>query len=326
MPEPGLAIDPLVSAALAVAAAFAMGFAIQRGGTCMVAAVEQIYRAKSASKLLALLECSLWTSVLGFGALSAGLRFTASPDFSPGLTAIVGGLLLGLGASVNGACVFGSVARIGSRDFNYLLALPGFFLGSLAHHLFIGTASVMVRGIQHDTRAGPLIVLLVACLVFGLVHAWRNARTSGMFLGYRLATVSIGFAFVLLAVVSGPWTYTEVFARAAHGGAGPSLLEATLLGALLAGAVVGGGNGTRGGAFRIARAVQCLAGGALMGVGSAMIPGGNDNLILIGIPAFQSHAWLAICSMVLAIAIWLKLGAFRRNLGEVGRAGRANST
>jgi toxin CptA len=48
-------------------------------------------------------------------------------------------------------------------------------------------------------------------------------------------------------------------------------------------------------------AFRCLAGGALMGVGSAMIPGGNDNLILVGLPMAMPYAWQAIAAMILAI-------------------------
>lgn len=325
MPGLGEPIDPMAAFLLALAAALAMGFAIQRGGTCMVAAVDQLVRKKSATRLLALIECSLWTSGLGLGAISLGLHFTASPAYAPGLTTFFGGLLLGLGASVNGACVFGSVARIGSRDWNYLLALPGFFLGSLAHHHAVGAPAGAAMGTSASVWSLPLLVLLAGSLAYGATRAWRGRRTSGPLFDYRLATISIGFAFVVLAVVSGPWTYTEVFSRVAHGGAAPSIFEAALLGALLAGAVIGGWNGARGGGFRMTRALQCLVGGMLMGAGSSLIPGGNDNLILVGLPSFQSHAWLAILSMILAIAIWLKVGEFWRNLAAARELGRANS-
>ena len=325
MPGPGALIDPMTAFLLALAAALAMGFAIQRGGTCMVAAVDQLISKKSATKLLVLLECSLWTSGLGLGAISLGLHFAASPGYTLGLTTFLGGLLLGLGASINGACVFGSVARIGSRDWNYLLALPGFFLGSLAHHHVIGAASSAAQSMSAGVWTEPLFVLLAGSLAYGATRAWRGRRTSGPLFDYRLATISIGFAFVVLAVMSGPWTYTEVFSRVAHGGAAPSIFEAALLGALLAGAVIGGWNGARGGGFRVTRALQCLVGGMLMGAGSSLIPGGNDNLILVGLPSFQSHAWLAILSMVMAIVIWLKVGEFWRNLAAAREPGRANS-
>ena len=48
--------------ALAALCAGVMGFAIQRGGTCTVAAVEEIVDKHSARRLLALGEASLWVA------------------------------------------------------------------------------------------------------------------------------------------------------------------------------------------------------------------------------------------------------------------------
>ena len=44
-----------------------------------------------------------------------------------------------------------------------------------------------------------------------------------------------------------------------------------------------------------------------MGLGSLLIPGSNDGLILIGIPLLRPYAWLALASMCLAIAAALVL-------------------
>ncbi|MNR68762.1 hypothetical protein D3C85_1935240 [compost metagenome] len=44
-----------------------------------------------------------------------------------------------------------------------------------------------------------------------------------------------------------------------------------------------------------------------MGVGSTLVPGGNDSLILFGMPLLWPNAWLAFASMCLVavVAIWL---------------------
>jgi len=47
-----------------------------------------------------------------------------------------------------------------------------------------------------------------------------------------------------------------------------------------------------------------------MGWGSLLVPGGNDGLILIGVPLFQPHAWVATGSMAATIAAGLLI---RRN-------------
>ena len=153
---------------VAVIAAAAMGFAIQRGGTCMVAAVDQLVRDGSAKKLVALGECSLWTSALGILALAAGLGFAASPAYPVGVATLVGGLLLGLGAWLNGACVFGSIARIGGRDWHYLLTPPGFFFGCLLHAGLVGAPAMPVAAVP-ATVARPLLVLFIAASI-GVSH------------------------------------------------------------------------------------------------------------------------------------------------------------
>ncbi|HSB22715.1 MAG TPA: YeeE/YedE thiosulfate transporter family protein, partial [Burkholderiaceae bacterium] len=102
----------LISAAVVVAAACAglMGFAIQRGATCTVAAVDELLSKRRATRLIAMLEASLW--VAGGLALATLLGvLPAMPAAYPVSTWVfIGGALLGFGAWLNGACVFGAIA------------------------------------------------------------------------------------------------------------------------------------------------------------------------------------------------------------------------
>lgn len=321
MTEP--AFQPL-ALALAVLAAAGMGFAIQRGGTCMVSAVDHLVRQRSPSKLIALAECSLWTSLIGLIAGSTGFVIAASPFYPVGLETLVGGLLLGTGAWLNGACVFGSIARIGGRDWHYLLTPPGYFLGSLLHHEVLGgyAASVPVGSV---VKLEPLLILLALTSLIASLRALRRAegKVAGLW-DYRHATIAIGFAFVALVLVAGPWTYTEALGKLSHGLGAPSWREGLLFSALLGGAIIGGRGLAGPDRFAARRGLLCLGGGALMGFGGSMVPGGNDNLILVGLPGLQPHAWLAIGAMVVAIAAGLNLGRlesklrFSRGKGEPG--------
>lgn len=47
----------------------------------------------------------------------------------------------------------------------------------------------------------------------------------------------------------------------------------------------------------------------MMGVGSLLIPGGNDDLILTGMPLLWPHAWISFATMFATIAVALKLRA-----------------
>ncbi len=108
----------LTSVAFLVAALCAaiMGFAIQRGATCTVAAVDEFVNKRRLRRLASMGEASLW--VLG-GLLIAnalGLLGFMPAGYAIGATTIAGGALLGVGAYVNRACVFGAIARLGSGE------------------------------------------------------------------------------------------------------------------------------------------------------------------------------------------------------------------
>ncbi|HZD53231.1 MAG TPA: YeeE/YedE thiosulfate transporter family protein, partial [Woeseiaceae bacterium] len=89
---------------------------------------------------------------------------------------------------------------------------------------------------------------------------------------------------------------------------GPVTLRWLLLAALLTGAVLGA---QRAGRFRIDRGLRRwrghLAGGFLMGLGTALVPGGNDVLVLHGVPAMSPHALPALAGMMAGIAGTLTL-------------------
>ncbi|MFC0588276.1 YeeE/YedE thiosulfate transporter family protein [Novosphingobium aquiterrae] len=318
----------LVAFLVAMLAAALMGFAIQQGGTCMVGAVSQIVTECRTGRAMALAECCLWVVALGMAGLVAGLHFQASPAFPVDFMVATGGLLLGFGAWLNDACVFGSIARIGNRDFNYLFTPPGYFLGSLTHARFAGDGLPSMPMSPLPGKATVLLLLLFAGSVIVSLRQLRALQRSGLkrrqLWDYRHATITIGIAFVALAVLAGPWTYTEALWRAAHRRSMPSLGDIVLFAALLAGAVIGGRKIARTVKLSARRALFCLIGGALMGLGAALVPGGNDNLILAGLPWLQPHAWLAIGAMALTIAAGLLVGRVWRKLFQAGFESRAS--
>src|ERR1043166_5837204 len=121
---PGLAIA-FVCAAL-------MGFAIQRGGTCLVAAVDEVVAKRRFNRLLALGEASLLVAAGMVAAQLLGALPMEPRAFEPTGWTVLGGMIMGLGAYVAGACVFGAIARIGNGEPAYFLVPLGFFLGCVA--------------------------------------------------------------------------------------------------------------------------------------------------------------------------------------------------
>lgn len=296
-----------------------MGYAIQRGGTCTVAAIDEVLRKRRVNRLLSLLEASVWV----LGGLLIANAFNLMPPMPAGYVItpwmVVGAALLGLGAAINRACVFGAIARFGSGEWAYLAAPVGFFIGCvlwqvlgqtlLANHApqKIATASIAFQapavlawmiGAWMLWRLVNLVIVSINHPKTVLAKVWQP----------HAATVVIGITFFFVLFLAGPWAYTDALADWARRMMDNTLQRSLLLLALLAGAVYGGWTAGRfkSAGITLPDIARCLIGGALMGAGSVMIPGSNDGLILTGMPLLWPHAWISFSVMCVTIAFFLK--------------------
>lgn len=300
---------------VALPCAALMGYAIQRGATCTVAAVDEVLTKRSVRRLASLAEAALWVA----GGLLLARLAMQLPALPAGVAAgpwtVAGAVLLGLGAWLNGACVFGAVARFGSGEWAYALTPLGFYLGCLSVAALFGAPApqALAAGspvLDLPPAAGALFLAFAAWRVTGL--AWHGrAMFAQRLWAPHAATSVIGVSFVLMLLAVGAWAYTDLLADLARGMAGRVGTRVLLALALLAGAAWGG---WRAGRWRPARPapaqlLRCLAGGALMGWGTLLIPGSNDGLILIGMPLLWPYAWLAFATMCASIALAMRLAA-----------------
>lgn len=321
-----------LSFAGALLCAAVMGFAIQRGATCAVAAVSEITSSRSCSRLRAMAEASLY--VCGGLLIAQRLHLLpAMPSGYPvdGLT-VLGGALLGLGAFINGACVFGAIARLGSGQWAYAATPLGYYAGCVGLlALWPQAERPALAATSPVWGAAPLLTVLFLLFVgWRLLRLWQRARRHGApapleqtwhaRVGARIwsphhATTVIGVTFLLLLLLAGAWSYTEVLAELARGSAAMLPARALLSLGLLAGAILGGMSAGRreGPATSSAQCLRCFAGGAFMGWGGMLIPGGNDGLLLVGMPLLWPYAWVAFGTMCVTIALaqWLQ-----RRLGQ----------
>lgn len=303
IPSTGIFAVGLVSAAL-------MGLAIQRGATCMVAAVDEIVNSRRATRAAALAEAALWVG--GMTVIAAALGWLTMPSAAYTVTGatVAGGVLLGIGAWINRACVFGAVARIGSGEWAYLATPVGFFIGCLVPF----AAPLRAAGPVSPTDAS---VTLVVAILFIPVALWRLVEAvRAPHLGRHLwhphrATLLIAFSFVTALLSVGYWAYTDALAALARSMDAMLSLRGAMVVALLAGAIAGGAiaGKLRAQPPRAALVLRALVGGALMGMGAALVPGSNDGLILQGLPAFRPHAWVAVTVMTASIAAAILLDA-----------------
>ena len=307
------------SLAFAVAALCAgiMGYAIQRGATCTVAAVDEIVTQRTCQRLISLLEAALWVA----GGLAIAQTLHLLPQMPAGYSTsawtVIGGALLGLGAYVNGACVFGAIARFGSGEWAYIVTPIGFYLGCLSVVPLFGVP--MPRQLPYGS---PVLAASAAiAVVFAIYALWRLGRSwrrggggagsarwhealAARIWSPHTATTVIGVTFVLMLLLVGGWAYTDVLAELARGMTASVGARSVLALALLAGAVLGGWTARRFRSTRVSfgQVLRCLSGGVLMGWGSLLLPGGNDGLILVGMPLAWPYAWLAIATMCVTIA------------------------
>ena len=305
---------------VAVLCAGLMGFAIQRGATCTVAAVEEVINKGSARRLMSLVEASVWVAGGLLVAQALGVLQVMPSGYALSGWTVLGGVLLGLGAYINGACVFGAIARFGSGEWAYLVTPLGFYLGCLS----VGAIVAVPQHLALPYGSPVLQLPAWAAVLFLLFVAWRIARPlwgrgqgapSDRFsarardaLASRIwsphaATSVIGITFFFMLVLVGAWAYTDVLAELARGMAANLPARMLLLVALLLGATWGGWTAGRFRNTRItaAQVLKCFVGGVLMGWGSLLIPGGNDGLILVGMPLLWPYAWVAFLAMCLSI-------------------------
>ena len=203
--------------AIALPSAALMGLSIQRGATCMVAAVGEVIMDGKAARAVALAEASLW--VAGGLALASltGLLTMPPMGYAIGPATLLGGALLGLGALVNGACVFGAIARLGSGQWSYAATPAGFFLGCLllrlsAPNIDHGTAMPSLA----SAFALPIAAGFVLLLLWRLVETARQPDVRAHLWHPHLATLLIAVTFVTTLLSVGAWSYTDALSALAR--------------------------------------------------------------------------------------------------------------
>ncbi len=284
-----------------------MGVAIQRGSTCLVAAVDEVVTDRTARRLRAIALAGLLSGALMAIAGPTAESGPAAPALS---TTAIGAMLLGVGAVVNRACIVGTVARIGSGEWAFLFTPAGIVAASLVLADFPSPPGS--GGPAHSSAAaGPGAILLL--LFVGAATALaslRGERMTSEALWPRLrsphvATAVIGILFALLSLIATPWSYADSLGVLARTGmAEQPGLHLGLVGILLASARLAGRADRKTLPSRptLSHCIRCFLGGAIMTAGAMLVPGSNDMLLLQGAPMLHPHALLALPIMAGTIA------------------------
>lgn len=291
-----------------------MGFAIGRGDICAVAAVSYWVNSKRAVYLRAFI----------IAIASAGLALLPCTWIFPGVIklskayqiseiTLMAGALFGLGAFLNGACVFGTLAHISKGEINYVGTIVGMFFGALSTPLLKPQA----ESYYFLDLSYPTSVTIFTWFAFILITAHElRLRHQLIKLNYFdtqskyvwdpiLSMAIIGINGGLLYATIGSWGYLTVLSHDAAKLLNPSIPDVTIqvfsaTGALILGAIVAAWKTHK---LKIRKPdvpmfFRKLLGGSLMSFSALVIPGGNDTLLLYGIPSLAPHAFVAYIIML----------------------------
>ena len=292
--------------------------------------------------LASFVKTSLWVigvTLLVSWALPGDLVPVRGWKFS--LLTIGGGILFGVGATINGGCAFSTLTRLGGGDMGMTATLAGFLVGAGAYGV-VAVAGLMATPVEIPAILSgqgswrlPVTVALTMWMVWELVHLARSGGPGGwrqrlLAPRYRLSTAAalMGLSNAVLYTLVGVWPYTSLFgqtARYATTGAPPPetilwLMFATMIGGI-------GLSAWQGGRFSWQwrphwKWAGYGTGGGLMGFGASMIPGGNDVLIMHGMPSLSPHAVPAFLAILFGVAVSLTvLRALRREIPRVDCGG-----
>lgn len=324
-------MNTLLQVAALLLVAF-IGFASHRASLCTVKAVHEVLAVGRARVLTSFAKAALWAALVYGTALAVSpFAIRGFLAYEPRLLGVAGGFVFGVGAAINRGCSLSTLQRLADGHPDALLSFVG-----LAAGIFLWCAADAAFGISRplvapvawegigDWATAVLFVLWLLA-IWELLRLWRG-RPRGASLwqlpaitAYRLSTSAlvIGASGGLLYGLIGQWTYTNLLRNAIEGtnpaGTAPGIFQASLVATLFIGMVA---SAVQRGSFRAREAdapggsARRLAGGTLMGFGAAAVPGGNDTLLLTGIPtlsAWSLASYLAVLAGVACVMLLMRL-------------------
>src|SRR5262245_13041519 len=303
-----------------------LGFAAHRASVCTVRGVAELTHSGTGFMLASIGKSALWVFAITIPA------FLLLPQVETNVSgwqltgwAMLGGLMFGIGAGLNGACAYATMTRMVDGEVGMLLTIVGFALGVVLFVLLLGngvvTRPTRTPGLvpQMLTYAPIIGAVLLAWAAYEIVRLWRTrppgATLKSMILApqYRLSTSAllIGLASGAIFLMFGSPGYTTTFQQVVEGYIGsqpwPYYGRWVVLGAVLFGML---SSTFQRKSFRIDWRprwswLRNIFGGILMGFGTALLPGGNDALVLYGIPSLSPHALPAYAALVVGIFVAL---------------------
>jgi uncharacterized protein len=308
---------------LAVICAFLMGYSVNQGSTCAVSAAKELVEQRQGTMLTGF---AIAVGTAGLICLPLAWIFGSdvhlASDAPISFALIAGAVLLGLGAVINDACLFGTLARIGHGEVRFF-ALPvglsaGFFIAD--HQSWVKPGASIPNALGEPGLAGFIVVAGFAAVVIA-AYRWLGRGAMPPSLRdwpLRRAMLVLGICGALLFTLTPGWTYADAVRRAVAPGGSMAMIGfggAVAALAALAGALA---SGIRARSFRFEKPttvtlLRSLLGGTVMALGGTLIPGGNDTLLLFLVPSATVSGLTAYAIMSVTVpALLLGLKRLRR--------------
>ena len=314
---------------------FVVGFAMKRGGLCTYAAVLQIVHHKRFERMMVFLGASAWATLLVlplYWSMPDKINLSLTHDYL--LIAVIGGSVLGIGAFINKGCFFGTFVQLVSGNLNYISTLFGLSAGTSIAHLYLNN-HIPTDLIATDINEPNTVAFtwLVGMAVFALLLVFgsklsKESKINKLADLYapswqsHIYMMVIGIGGGLLYGTVNGWNYADVLANAIttlinKNAISPSTAAVLSTIAMILGGITAAVTARE---FVIKPAkllitLSCFIGGVLMGLASRLTPGGNDGLLLKGIPSFALHAIIAYLMMVIVMLLMVYL--FRRTQDDL---------
>ncbi|MBE0579927.1 YeeE/YedE thiosulfate transporter family protein [Devosia sp.] len=298
------------------ALAFWFGYSANQGGTCLVVAADELRRRRPPRMFVGFLAASaaaglvalplVWSGALG-GALAASTDIHA--------VLLVGAAAFGFGALVNDTCLLGSLARLGDGEIRLLALPPGLALGIIAVDHVMPDHGATWPSILSTPSLPSLVAVgcfaIAMALSVGFVSMKRFVLKEPRW-SFAVSMIGLGAAGGALYALSPSWTISSLIQHGLPLTMSP-MGEVALLAALssITGALVAS---YRKGNLRLRLPsahgiLRSLLGGTLMGVGIALVPGGNDALIFSAMPGLSPGGIAAYLVMTATIVLGLVVSA-----------------
>lgn len=293
---------------------FIAGYGTQRGSICVVAAAREWVDDRRFTRLTGFMLCAMSAlAVMALHNAVGGNVFSLYTGLAITPLTLAGSVIFALGAWLNRRCSLGTVAELAAGDMTRLATIGGFIAGSWATWRIAGQAmgAEIPSPMLMLPPWLPLAVGAAGALLLGL---WLKRQLAEAprprFWSPIVTMLVIGTASGGLFCLDQEWPYTTLLNEIARGEADELPKRLAFFGVLLLGAAVAA---WRGALFRLRLGTarewpRALSGGLIMGGGAALVPGGNDAMLLTGIPLLLPNlaAAYVVSTAVLLLICWLE--------------------